>query len=401
MRDHRRRSWRLGEQRDLAEEVARLERGDAAALAACLDRPLDEHEELPPLHTLRDQLRALRAGGARRRVRRSGRAPSWCSSRRAARPAGVRPWRCGGASRGQSYETGARGTSGSALEDAAGAAADPDARHPADRDERRRSASSSVPTSPPIRTRTTTWNARMTTKTAAASSSERRLKPRYQPISRAIPAVSAITAAIVEAAARRSDERGYPRSWMQPRTLDLHIDDLCARHGIRRVAGRGRAVVIRVRHRDGRTERRLEIRVPPVRGQVSYFVALHEIGHLVGQGRSGRRLESEEAAWRFALAEALVAPTDTHAASNRQAAAVVRDLGRAARAPAPSSVHSPCKRPILGPARLARALRSAGREWPMLYEVLTGSRQFPETDALERGDPIWSLGRIKRDQEPD
>ncbi len=98
---------------------------------------------------------------------------------------------------------------------------------------------------------------------------------------------------------------------MQPRTLDLHIDDMCARHGIRRVAGRGRAVVIRVRHRDGRTERRLEIRVPPVRGQVSYFVALHEIGHLVGQGRSGRRLESEEAAWRFALAEALVAPTDT------------------------------------------------------------------------------------------
>ena len=69
--------------------------------------------------------------------------------------------------------------------------------------------------------------------------------------------------------------------------------------------------MIRVRHRDGRTERRLEIRVPPVRGQVSYFVALHEIGHLVGQGRSGRRLESEEAAWRFALTEALVAPTDT------------------------------------------------------------------------------------------
>ena len=55
---------------------------------------------------------------------------------------------------------------------------------------------------------------------------------------------------------------------MQPRTLDLHIDDLCAAYGIRRL-------------------------------------------HLVGEGRSGRRLESEEAAWRFALAEALVAPTDT------------------------------------------------------------------------------------------
>lgn len=98
---------------------------------------------------------------------------------------------------------------------------------------------------------------------------------------------------------------------MHPRTLDLHIDDLCARHGISRVEGSGRAVVISVRHRDGTRERRLEIRVPPVRGQVSYFVALHEIGHLVGEGRSGRRLEREEAAWRFALNEALVAPTDT------------------------------------------------------------------------------------------
>ncbi len=97
---------------------------------------------------------------------------------------------------------------------------------------------------------------------------------------------------------------------MQPQTLDTHIDDLCAAHGVARADGRGRAVVITTRHHDGRRERRLEIRVPPVRGQVSYFIALHEIGHLVGHGRSGRRLESEAAAWRFALATALVAPTD-------------------------------------------------------------------------------------------
>jgi hypothetical protein len=112
--------------------------------------------------------------------------------------------------------------------------------------------------------------------------------------------------------AAASDRRRphYART-VRPQTLDLHIDDLCAAHGIRRVGGRGRAVVIRVRHRDGSRERRLEIRVPPVRGQVSYFVALHEIGHLVGAGRGGRRLESEEAAWRFALSTALVSPTDT------------------------------------------------------------------------------------------
>ena len=97
---------------------------------------------------------------------------------------------------------------------------------------------------------------------------------------------------------------------MHAGTLDRHIDDLCAKHGIGRVDGSGRAVVTRIRHHDGRTERQLEIRVPPVRGQVSYFVALHEIGHLVGPGRGGRRLESEAAAWRFALAVSLVEPTD-------------------------------------------------------------------------------------------
>ncbi len=68
---------------------------------------------------------------------------------------------------------------------------------------------------------------------------------------------------------------------------------------------RGRA---EVRRRNGR--RTIAIRVPPVRGQVTYFVALHEIGHLVGPGRSGTRLEKEAAAWRFALHMALVEPTD-------------------------------------------------------------------------------------------
>ena len=102
---------------------------------------------------------------------------------------------------------------------------------------------------------------------------------------------------------------------MHPATLDRHVDELCVRHAIRRRHGSGRAVLVRVRHRDGRVERRLEIRIPPVRGQVSYFVALHEIGHLVGDGRSGRRLEKEAAAWRFALDEALVEPT--HATRRR------------------------------------------------------------------------------------
>ena len=39
-------------------------------------------------------------------------------------------------------------------------------------------------------------------------------------------------------------------------------------------------------------------------------MALHEIGHLIGPGRSGTRLEKEAAAWRWALHESVVEPTD-------------------------------------------------------------------------------------------
>jgi hypothetical protein len=88
--------------------------------------------------------------------------------------------------------------------------------------------------------------------------------------------------------------------------LDQHVDALCELHGIVRLNGsRGRAEVHR---RNGK--RTTAIRIPPVRGQVTYFVALHEIGHLIGPGRSGTRLEKEAAAWRWALAESVVEPTD-------------------------------------------------------------------------------------------
>jgi hypothetical protein len=90
------------------------------------------------------------------------------------------------------------------------------------------------------------------------------------------------------------------------RILDDHVDELCAAYGIERLdGGRGRAF-----RRGWRAQATLHIRIPPVRGQVTYFVALHEIGHLVGPGRSGTRLEKEAAAWRWALANAAVTPTD-------------------------------------------------------------------------------------------
>jgi hypothetical protein len=85
--------------------------------------------------------------------------------------------------------------------------------------------------------------------------------------------------------------------------MEAHVEDLCRQHGIELVgsSARGRAI----RWRGGR----LEISIPPIRGQVSYFIALHEIGHLVGPGRSKPRLESEANAWLWALENSAVEPT--------------------------------------------------------------------------------------------
>lgn len=85
--------------------------------------------------------------------------------------------------------------------------------------------------------------------------------------------------------------------------MEAHVEHLCDQYGIELVgsSARGRAI----RWRGGR----LEISIPPIKGQVSYFIALHEIGHLVGRGRSAPRLESEANAWVWALQHAAVEPT--------------------------------------------------------------------------------------------
>ena len=85
--------------------------------------------------------------------------------------------------------------------------------------------------------------------------------------------------------------------------MNAHVEELCREHGIglAGASSRGRAI----RWRGGR----LEIAIPEIRGQVSYFIALHEIGHLVGRGRSAPRLEAEANAWLWALEHAAVEPT--------------------------------------------------------------------------------------------
>jgi hypothetical protein len=107
--------------------------------------------------------------------------------------------------------------------------------------------------------------------------------------------------------------QGQPRKRRGVELMEAHIEDLCRQHGIELVgsSARGRAI----RWRGGR----LEISIPPIRGQVSYFIALHEIGHLVGKGRSAPRLESEANAWLFALEHTVVEPTPAtlHSISRR------------------------------------------------------------------------------------
>lgn len=85
--------------------------------------------------------------------------------------------------------------------------------------------------------------------------------------------------------------------------MEAHVERLCAEHGIELVgsSARGRAI----RWRGGA----LQISIPPIKGQVSYFIALHEIGHLIGPGRSAPRLESEANAWIWALDNAAFDPT--------------------------------------------------------------------------------------------
>lgn len=87
---------------------------------------------------------------------------------------------------------------------------------------------------------------------------------------------------------------------MRSRDLDRHVAQLCKELKIQRtvVPGRGRAQVNsrRVQH-------------PPITlsDPMTYFVALHEVGHVV-VGLEGTRLEREAACWRYALDNALIEP---------------------------------------------------------------------------------------------
>lgn len=106
---------------------------------------------------------------------------------------------------------------------------------------------------------------------------------------------------------------------MRARELDRHVAALCKEHGIKRVIAPGRGHA-RVRAR--------EIQHPKITCQdlMTYFVALHEVGHVL-VGLSGTRLEREAACWRYALDVALIEPH--FSIRQRICACLVRYLHRA------------------------------------------------------------------------
>jgi len=79
-------------------------------------------------------------------------------------------------------------------------------------------------------------------------------------------------------------------------TYAEHIEALLAEHGIA-VEWRDRA--------NGRAWRKpRRVAIPRVKTAITYALALHEIGHVVGP-QTGRRLDREAQAWRWAEANAI------------------------------------------------------------------------------------------------
>jgi transcriptional regulator with XRE-family HTH domain len=75
----------------------------------------------------------------------------------------------------------------------------------------------------------------------------------------------------------------------------VHIADLCREHGID----------VKHRRRGSAVRAHWYIKIPPIRSDVTYATALHEIGHLLGNMQDGDRLEHEVGAWEWAKDNAL------------------------------------------------------------------------------------------------
>lgn len=101
------------------------------------------------------------------------------------------------------------------------------------------------------------------------------------------------------------------------RRLERHVRKLCRENDIQFTIKKGRGHA-RVKSR--------AIQIPPIKEDMGYFVALHEIGHVMS-GLGGRRLDREGKAWSWALAHTIIEPD--YRVRQRICALLVRYLFRA------------------------------------------------------------------------
>ena len=179
--------------------------------------------------------------------------------------------------------------------------------------------------------------------------------------------------------------------------MEAHVEQLCAEHGIDLTgsSARGRAI----RWRGGR----LEIAIPRIKGQVSYYIALHEIGHLVGRGRSAPRLEAEANAWLWALEHSAVEPTEATLRSISNRLLGYLELGPEPPAP-PRAAADPGAGPSLlvaadaraAPSRLGGAQQLFARGSRRLSRFAASRRLPPGPQLILRSSspsraPMWSI----------
>lgn len=65
-------------------------------------------------------------------------------------------------------------------------------------------------------------------------------------------------------------------------------------------------ITVESHSRGGRAYRRQRrIKIRPVKSEITYAIALHEIGHILGPRQSGTRLDKEVGAWEWAVEHAV------------------------------------------------------------------------------------------------
>jgi hypothetical protein len=75
-----------------------------------------------------------------------------------------------------------------------------------------------------------------------------------------------------------------------------HIESLASLHAV--------SIEFKEGYKGRSWRKRRHIKISPVRAAVTYAIALHELGHVVGT-QSGRRIDKEVQAWEWAESNAL------------------------------------------------------------------------------------------------